>query len=249
MAVAASIAPPRTPDAASLTTAVQGIADGPKPANATRETLVRAFVERSKADLGWLAWQDGTDPVVVERLPTGPLHPSVIVEFPEPPHEPLMIERGRGSGPWALWCHGRGIRACIVVPIRSRNKIVGTIGLVSCSFDALTDDDLQRLQLLASLALSARRHEARLAGLRQLFDEVSRTLENALALDRALKLPPTYRDIARSVGESLDASDCQIAIREAEGALTVDVTEPIDRRGVLVGFMQQRGADQHGAIA
>jgi signal transduction histidine kinase len=54
-----------------------------------------------------------------------------------------------------------------------------------------------------------------------MFDEVSHTLENALALDRALRLPPTYREIARSVGESLDATYCQIAIRDAKDAVTI----------------------------
>src|SRR5256886_9496889 len=54
-----------------------------------------------------------------------------------------------------------------------------------------------------------------------MFDEVSRTLENALALDRALRLPPTYREIARSVGESLDASYCQIAVRDGTQAITI----------------------------
>src|SRR5256712_12934416 len=53
-----------------------------------------------------------------------------------------------------------------------------------------------------------------------MFAEVSRALENALALDRALRLPPTYREIARSVGESLDASYCQIAVRDARQAIT-----------------------------
>src|SRR5439155_90812 len=67
----------------------------------------------------------------------------------------------------------------------------------------------------------ARRYEARLADMRQLFDEVSRTLENALALDKALRLPPTYREIARSVGESLDVTYCQIAIHDSPNTLTI----------------------------
>ena len=85
----------------------------------------------------------------------------------------------------------------------------------------MKDGDVQRLQLIASLAVHARRYEARLADMRQLFDEVSRTLENALALDKALRLPPTYREIARSVGESLDVTYCQIAIHDSPNTLTI----------------------------
>jgi signal transduction histidine kinase len=192
-----------------------------KTAYPAHETLVRAFVERSNGELGWLAWHDGSAAIVVERQPGGPLHPMAIAEFPEAPQEALVLERGRGIGPWSLWCRARGIRSCMVVPVRARHKVVGTIGIASCVAGALSDDDLQRLLLVASLAVSTRHYETRLAGLRQLFDEVSRTLENALALDKALQLPPTYRDIARSVGESLDASYCQIAIRDAAGALTI----------------------------
>jgi signal transduction histidine kinase len=178
-------------------------------------------VEHSNGELGWLSWSDATEPVVVARDTEGHIQLSAVGTFPEPPQEPLIIERGRGTGPWSLWCQARGIRACMVVPVRARHKVVGTIGIVSWTAGALHDDDMQRLQLVATLAVNARRYEARLMGLRQLFDEVNRTLENALALDKALRLPPTYRDIARSVGESLDASYCQIAIRDAEGALTI----------------------------
>src|SRR5207244_2761550 len=81
---------------------------------------------------------------------------------------------------------------------------LGTIGLASCRAGALDDLGIQRLQLGAQLAIQTRRDELRLTSLRRLFDEVSRTLENALAVDRALRFPPTYREIARAVGESLD---------------------------------------------
>src|SRR5207244_7154220 len=124
----------------------------------------------------------------------------------------------------AAWSPGRrspGILSATAVPVRQKNEIVGTIGLASCTAGSLDDSDLQRVQLGASLAIQARSHELRLSSLRRMFDEVSRTLENALALDRALRLPPTYREIARSVGESLDASYCQIAIRDARQVLTI----------------------------
>jgi signal transduction histidine kinase len=185
------------------------------------EVLVEALLEPSAADLAWLAWEDGSESVVVARDRMSPLQPSAIGEFPEPPRSPLTINRASRTGAWALWCRSRGILSSIVVPVRQGSEIVGTIGLASCSAGALGDSDSQRVQLGASLAIQARSHELRLSSLRRMFDEVSRTLENALALDRALRLPPTYREIARSVGESLDASYCQIAIRDARQAITI----------------------------
>jgi signal transduction histidine kinase len=168
-----------------------------------------------------LAWRDGKDAVVVRRVASSPLNPSAIGEFPDPPLDSLVIDRGRGIGPWTVWCRARGILSCAITPVLARGKVVGVIGLASCSAGALADYDVDRLQLASSLAVHARTYEARLAGLRRMFDEVSRTLENALALDRALRLPPTYREIARSVGESLDVTYCQIAIRDAKDVLTV----------------------------
>src|SRR2546421_167376 len=185
------------------------------------QVLVEALLEPSSADLAWLAWEDGSPSVVVARDRMSPLQPSAIGEFPEPPRSPMTINRASRTGAWALWCRSRGILSSTVVPVRQSNEIVGTIGLASCTAGALDDSDLQRVQLGASLAIQARSHELRLSSLRRMFDEVSRTLENALALDRALRLPPTYREIARSVGESLDASYCQIAVRDAGQSVTI----------------------------
>jgi len=185
------------------------------------EVLVTAILERSAADVGWLAWGDGKDAVVVPQLATSFLNPSAIGEFPDPPPDSLVIDRGKGAGPWALWCRARGILSCAITPVFARGRVVGVIGLASCRAGALADYDVDRLQLVSSLAVHARTYEARLAGVRQMFDEVSRTLETALALDRALRMPPTYREIARSVGETLAATYCQVAIHDAKGALTI----------------------------
>ncbi|MEA2633961.1 MAG: hypothetical protein QOH92_728 [Chloroflexota bacterium] len=185
------------------------------------ELLVRAILERSAADVGWLAWGDGKDAVVIPGVANSFLNPSAIGEFPDPPRESLVIGRGTGDGPWALWCRARGILSCAVSPIYAHGKLVGVVGLAGCHAGGLADYDVDRLQLAATLAVHARTYEARLAGVRRMFDEVSRTLENALALDKALRLPPTYRAIARSIGESLDVTYCRIAIRDARAGVTI----------------------------
>ena len=192
-----------------------------QPAYSPDEVLVTTILRRSGADVGWLAWSDGKDAVVVPGKARSFLNPAAVGEFPDPPREPLVIDRGTGGGPWALWCRARGILSCAISPIHARVKVVGVIGLASCHEGALADYDIDRLQLVSSLAVHARTYEARLTGLRRMFDEVNRTLENALAIDRALRLPPSYREIARSVGDSLDASYCQIAIRDAKDAITI----------------------------
>lgn len=185
------------------------------------EILLNAILDGSVAEVGWLAWRDANDAVVIRRVASSTLQHSAIEEFPDPPLDSLVIDRGRGDGPWAIWCRARGIVSCAITPVFARGKVVGVIGLATSSAGALADYDVQRLQLASSLAAHVRTHEARLVGLRRLFDELSRTLENALALDRALRQPPTYREIARSVGESLDATYCEIAIRDAKDALTI----------------------------
>ncbi len=66
-----------------------------------------------------------------------------------------------------------------------------------------------------------RDYEGRLAGLQGLFDEINRALDRALALDRAMRIPPTYRGLARAVGASLDATYCQIAVRDSTDCLII----------------------------
>src|SRR5438067_13722349 len=93
--------------------------------------LVRAIVEASVADLGWLAWLDRSDPVVVRREALSPIEPSLIAEFPEPPEESIVIGEGAAFAPWTLWCRARGIRSCVVVPVIARARVIGTMGLAS----------------------------------------------------------------------------------------------------------------------
>jgi signal transduction histidine kinase len=209
------------PDRERITVEVLAKSSAPKRACTPDEVLVTAILERSAADVGWLAWGDGKDAVVVPQLAASFLHPLAIGEFPDPPPDAVVIDRGKGAGPWALWCRARGILSCAITPIFARGRVVGAIGLASCRAGALADYDVDRLQLVSSLAVHARTYEARLAGVRRMFDEVSHTLETALALDRALSMPPTYREIARSVGETLAATYCQVIIHDAKGALTI----------------------------
>ena len=197
--------------------------------------LVSAVVEASAADVGWLAWLDRSDPVVICREALSPVEPSLIAEFPDPPDEPIIIDTGAPFGPWALWCRARGIQSCVVVPVLARARVIGTAGLVSSTAGALGRHDVRQLELVSSLAVQARTYEARLSGQRRLFAEVSRSLENALALDRAIRQPPTYQEIARAVGDSLDGSYCLIAICDSQGALTIRARgghRPPRRRGV-----------------
>ena len=183
--------------------------------------LVSAVVEASTADVGWLAWLDRSDPVVMRREEVSPVEPSLIGEFPDPPDEPIIIDTRAPLEPWALWCRARGIQSCVVVPVVARARAIGTVGLVSSTAGALGRHDMRQLALVSSLAVQARTYEARLAGQRRLFAEVSRSLENALALDRAIRQPPTYQEIAREVGDSVDASYCLIAIHDSKGALSI----------------------------
>jgi signal transduction histidine kinase len=144
-----------------------------------------------------------------------------IAEFPDPPAEPLVVDAGIAPGPWERWCRVRGIQSCVIVPVLAQGRAVGTMGLASSTARRLGPSDLRQLAFVSSLAVYTRSYETRLAGQRRLFSEVSPTLENALALDRAIRHPPTYRQIARAVGESIDASYCLIAIQDSKGALTL----------------------------
>jgi signal transduction histidine kinase len=202
---------------------------------ATGDLLVRAVLDTSGAELGWLAWLDSSAPVVLRGRAPSSIEPTDISDFPDPPAEPLVITNDSAPGLWALWCAARGIHSAVVVPVLVQGRVVGTMGLASSTSNGRGHNDVRQLTLVSSLAVSARTYAARLAGQRRLFAEVSRSLENALALDRALQQPPTYREIARAVGASLDATYCLIAIQDSRGALTLRATggrRPTQAQGV-----------------
>src|SRR3989449_1289613 len=152
--------------------------------------LVSAVVEASTADVGWLAWLDRSDPVVMRREEVSPVEPSLIGEFPDPPDEPIIIDTRAPLEPWALWCRARGIQSCVVVPVVARARAIGTVGLVSSTAGALGRHDMRQLALVSSLAVQALTYERRLAGQRRMFAEVSPGLENALAVDVRIRQPP-----------------------------------------------------------
>jgi len=189
----------------------------PAPAHA----LLGAILEASAAEFGWLAWLDRPDALVLWGVASSPIDSMDITEFPDPPTQPLVIDAAIAPGPWEHWCQVRGIQSCVIVPVRTGERTVGTMGLASSRVSALGASDVRQLALVASLAVHTRTYETRLAGQRRLFAEVSLTLENALALDRAVRHPPTYRQIARAVGDSIDATYCLIAIQDSKGALTL----------------------------
>jgi signal transduction histidine kinase len=188
---------------------------------APAEILVGAILEGSAAELGWLAWLDGPDPVVLRSEASSPIESMDIAEFPDAPAQPLVVDAGVASGTWQRWCAARGIQSCVIVPVLARGRAVGTMGLASSRPSTLGPSDVRQLASVSSLAVYTRAYETRLAGQRRLFAEVSPTLENALALDRLIRQPPTYRQIARAVGDSIDASYCLIAIQDSKGALTL----------------------------
>jgi signal transduction histidine kinase len=168
-----------------------------------------------------VAWADGGARIVLARRDGCPIDSANIAEFPEPPAEPIIVDAQNQDDAWTLWCRSRGILSGVIVPLIVTGRARGTVGLASSSAGALASEALDRLRLVSYLIGTMRGYEARLASLQGVFDEVNRALEKALAIDKAMRVPPTYRSLARSVGASLDASYCEIAVRDANDYLTL----------------------------
>src|SRR2546429_9425916 len=134
----------------------------PAPAHA----LIGTILEASAAELGWLAWLDRPDPLVLRAGESSPIDSMDIAEFPDPLQEPLVVDTAIARGPWERWCQVRGIQSCVVVPVRAGGRTVGTMGLASSRLSALGASDVQQLTLVSSLAVHTRTYETRLAGQR-----------------------------------------------------------------------------------
>src|ERR1700716_464636 len=98
---------------------------------APAQVLVGAILEASAAELGWLAWLDGPEPVVLRGEASSPIGSIDVAEFPDPPSEPLVVDDGIAPGPWERWCRVRGIQSCVIVPVLAQGRAVGTMGLAS----------------------------------------------------------------------------------------------------------------------
>src|SRR5438874_11338421 len=81
----------------------------PAPAHA----LIGTILEASAAELGWLAWLDRPDPLVL-RAGSSPLDSMDIAEFPDPLPQPAGVETAVARGPRESGCRVRG-RHCMVV--------------------------------------------------------------------------------------------------------------------------------------
>src|SRR2546430_17553547 len=84
---------------------------------APAQVLLGAILEASAAELGWLAWLDRPDSVVLRGEASSPIESMDIAEFPDPPTQPLVVDAGIGPGPWERWGRGRGIQPCGDVPV------------------------------------------------------------------------------------------------------------------------------------
>src|SRR5437763_7423812 len=86
---------------------------------APAQVLVGAILKASAAELGWLAWLDRPDAVVLRGEASSPIESIDIAEFPDPPEQPLVVNAGIVSGPWEHWCRVRGIQSCVIVAVRA----------------------------------------------------------------------------------------------------------------------------------
>src|SRR2546430_10668929 len=123
---------------------------------APAQVLVGAILEASAAELGWLAWLDRPDPVVLRGEASSPIESTDIAEFPDPPPQPLVVDAGVASGPWEGWCRVRGIQSCVIVPVLDQGRAVGTMGLASSRVGTLGPSDVRQLALVSSLAVYTR---------------------------------------------------------------------------------------------
>src|SRR3989442_1281568 len=134
---------------------------------APAQALVSAILDASAAELGWLAWLDGPDPVVLRGEASSPLESTDIAEFPDPPPQPLVVDAGAASGPWDGWCRARGIQSCVIAPVLDQGRAVGTMGLASSREGTLGPSDARQLAVGSSLAVYP--HARALAGARGAF--------------------------------------------------------------------------------
>src|SRR2546429_9903348 len=95
----------------------------PAPAHA----LIGTILEASAAELGWLAWLDRPDPLVLRAGESSPIDSMDIAEFPDPLPQPLVVDAAIARGPREPWGQLRGTRPWARVPGAARGRAVVTL--------------------------------------------------------------------------------------------------------------------------
>jgi signal transduction histidine kinase len=187
--------------------------------------LATRTLETGAGDMAWLALSDSEPVVVVSRSTEFPVAQAALLEFPQPPAAPVLVAASipsTGEGEWwRTWCQLRGILCCVIAPIRSNGVLVGTVGVLSVTNEALNGHDLQRVELMAWLAEQVRDRDLRLGSMEQQFDELTSVLGNALAMNEAFHTRPRYGSLAKALGTFLDSTYCRIAVCDAKDWLTI----------------------------
>ncbi len=186
--------------------------------------LLARLIDGAAADMAWLNWAGGDTVVVPGRDGSG-VSPLALAEFPQPPHDPLLIvSSAADDGAWSEWCRSQNVQSCAVAPIIDGGRLIGSLGLLTSEAEALRADDLRRVTFASWLAAQAHRGEVALRETQRQVREVGRTVQHALPIDAAAQARRPYQTLAEALAQTLDATYCRLVVVERGDGLAIQAT-------------------------
>lgn len=205
-----------------------------KAADAHRDLLEQAACRALQADLG--VWQISGQSVAAKVASTG-----VPVLVPEVQPDAFLARVPEAIKPLAARLN---VHSLLVVPIRARSSILGSLALVRCrAGDSYTADDLSLLQELADRAGLAIENV-------RLFEAMQ---EHAVELKRANEVFRHHAALIDSIPDAVVSTDAQLCIRgwnvRAERIFGWTLQEVLGKPGVeVLGLSAARATNAEAAL-
>ncbi len=184
--------------------------------------LLQKAIGLSMARLAWLQLEHWIRPVTVGLSESSTMGVT-IADFPDAPAQGRIVGPG-ADDPWSRWCQHNGIIECAVAPVVLSGRAAGTVGLISNVPGSLGPEDLSRLDVTAWAAAQAHRLGMSSELLQRELHEVSRMLDAVLGPDGTFRPRATLRRLVRSVGKTIDATYCRLAVLAGQERLSLQVS-------------------------
>ena len=187
---------------------------------ASDEDLLADGVSGTVAEIGWLMRPNQHEPATYAINKPTRILLSSLTDFPKAPDQLIVVGSGSSSGPWTEWCQHRGIGSCIVGPIPAGPDRPGVLGFLAQRPALFGQEEMSRVAFLCRVLARAERPETGVERLSHQLAELRGAFATGLAI-RANLHQPSYRRLASSVGEILDATYIHIALVDSHDCVSI----------------------------
>ena len=190
------------------------------PAGSKYRDLLTRLLAGTSADSAILGI-DGEPLLVESRRPNSEVALPPSDQMPWAPFRARLITDPAIGGVWPRWCRERLITSAAISPVMDGTRRVGSIVLASTNGMSVSRVDLSAVVLAAWMAGHAYEADRHLLDLRRELSHFEPALQVGIKAGAGRNSRAGFRELARAMGSSLDATYCRLASMEDGGAIRI----------------------------